>query len=128
MFVKMAKEEDLVNGGLLPIEGNGKEAVLCTYEGKFFAVERRCGHMNAPLEMGTLTGYIVTCPMHSAQFSIITGEALAGPTPAARPRNSEDLTGDAVPGYLALLISKIRTNEIRTFPVKVEEGWILVDL
>jgi nitrite reductase/ring-hydroxylating ferredoxin subunit len=128
MFVKMAKEEDLVNGGLMLIGGNGKEAVLCNYEGKFFAIERRCGHMNAPLEMGTLTGYIMTCPMHSAQFSIITGEALVGPIPAAQPRSSEDLTSEAVPGYFATLMSKIRTNNIRTFPVKVEEGWILVDL
>lgn len=128
MFVKMAKEEDLVNGGLMLIGGNGKEAVLCNYEGTFFAIERRCGHMNAPLEMGTLTGYILTCPMHSVQFSIITGEALSGPVPAAQTQVSTDQKTEAVPGYLASLMSRIRTENIKTFPLKVENGWIFVDL
>jgi nitrite reductase/ring-hydroxylating ferredoxin subunit len=128
MFVKMAKEEDLVNGGLMLIEGNGKEAVLCNYEGKFFAMERRCGHMNAPLEMGTLTGYVLTCPMHSTQFSIITGEALSGPVPDAKTKVSKDDKAEAVPGYLYMLMSKIRAENIKIFPIRVENGWILVDL
>jgi nitrite reductase/ring-hydroxylating ferredoxin subunit len=128
MFVKMAKEEDLVDGGLMLIAGNGKEAVLCNHEGKFFALERRCGHMNAPLEMGTLTGYILTCPMHSAQFSIITGEALGGPVPDAKTKVSKDGKVEAVPGYLDMLMSKIRTENIKIFPIRVENGWIFVDL
>lgn len=128
MFVKMAKEEDLVNGGLMLIEGNGKEAVLGNYEGKFFAIERRCGHMNAPLEMGTLTGYVLTCPMHGAQFSIITGEALSGPVPDVKTKVSKDDKAEAVPGYLDMLMSRIRTENIKIFPIRVENGWVFVDL
>ncbi len=84
--------------------------------------------MNAPLEMGTLTGYILTCPMHSAQFSIITGEALAGPVPAPQTQVSTAQKTEAIPGYLATLMSGIRTENVKTFPLKVENGWILVDL
>jgi nitrite reductase/ring-hydroxylating ferredoxin subunit len=128
LFVKVAKEVDLVQEGLMLVNGNGKEAVLGNYEGRFFAVERRCGHMNAPLEMGTLTGYLLTCPMHSTQFNIMTGEVLSGPTPAAPPRIVQDHGTEVIPHYIDMLMSKIRTEDIKTFPVEVVDGWILVDL
>jgi nitrite reductase/ring-hydroxylating ferredoxin subunit len=43
---------------------------------RYYAVDRRCGHMNGPLEMGALDGTIVTCLMHDVQFDATTGYAL----------------------------------------------------
>jgi nitrite reductase/ring-hydroxylating ferredoxin subunit len=36
----------------------------------------RCGHMNALLSMGNLTGNIVTCPFHGAKFDVSSGKKL----------------------------------------------------
>ena len=77
------------------------------------------------MDLGTLNGYIITCPLHNAQFSIISGEALSGPT--ARPPREPD-PKDVISHYLDLLMSKIRTNDLGTYPVKVENGWVLIDM
>ena len=80
-FVQAMAVEELAPGGMKGVEVNGRLVVVCNCEGRFYAFQRRCGHMNAPLELGTLDGTILTCPMHCAQFDVTTGEALAGPVP-----------------------------------------------
>lgn len=125
MFVKAAEVTEIVPNGMKLVVANGHEVVLCNFEGTYYAVERRCGHMCAPMDLGTLNGYIITCPLHSAQFSVISGEALSGPT--ARPP-SQPKPDEVVPNYLGLLMSKIGTNDLRTFPVKVENGSVLIDI
>ena len=81
MFKEIASVDDILPGGMRAYEAEGKEIVLCNDGGKFYAFDRRCGHMNAPLDMGTASGCIVTCPMHSVQFEASTGKALSGPVP-----------------------------------------------
>jgi nitrite reductase/ring-hydroxylating ferredoxin subunit len=124
---KVAKVGDILPGGMMMVQTEGKELVLCNFDGTFYAVERRCGHMNAPLELGTLNGYILTCPMHSAQFSVITGEAINSAIP--RPRSLPKVDGPvAVPGYLARLIDKVKTMDVRSFPVSVEGDEIFIEV
>ncbi|MCX9010493.1 MAG: non-heme iron oxygenase ferredoxin subunit [Candidatus Methanoperedens sp.] len=128
MFVEVTKLDEIAPGGMKAYEVNGKEIVLCNYDGKIYAVSRRCGHMNSPLEMGTLEGYILTCPLHSSQFDITTGEALSGPVPT-------DLGNEPIPEnlmryfqYVSTIQSKIKTYNIETYPVKVEGNSIMVDV
>jgi nitrite reductase/ring-hydroxylating ferredoxin subunit len=105
---------------------NGHEIVICNCGGSFYAIDRRCGHMNAPLERGTLDGTILTCAMHCAQFDVTTGEALSGPVPP-------DL-GDEIPpprmGALlenvGMLMQQIRTESIGVHKTTVEAGWVSV--
>ena len=43
--------------------------------GKFYAMDDRCGHMNARLSMGNISkDGIVTCPFHGARFDATTGK------------------------------------------------------
>ena len=128
MLIEVAKLDEIAPGGLKAIEVQGEEIVLCNDEGKIFAVGRRCGHMNAPLELGTLEGYILTCPMHQAQFDITTGEALSGPVPPG-------LGNEAIPEglgkylqHIGILMSHIKTCNIKTYPVKIEKNSIKVEL
>ena len=44
--------------------------------GKFYAFDERCGHMNARLSNANINQNIVTCPFHVAIFNITTGEGL----------------------------------------------------
>jgi nitrite reductase/ring-hydroxylating ferredoxin subunit len=103
------------------------DLVLCNFDGTFYALERRCGHMSAPLEMGTLNGYILTCPMHSAQFSVVTGEAINDAIP--RDRILPRIDGPAaVPGYFAKLMERVRTMDVRSYPVSIEGEDIFVEI
>ena len=53
-FVQAIETEEIAPGGMKAVEVGGREVVICNCDGTFYAIERRCGHMNAPLEMGTL--------------------------------------------------------------------------
>ncbi len=128
MYVEVAKMDEIAPGGMKAYNVKGKEIVLCNDEGKIYAVNRRCGHMNAPLEMGTLEGTILTCPMHHSQFDITTGEALCGPVPhnygdEPFPENLQRFFQ-----YLGILMAEIKTYDIGTYPVKIEGNSIMVAL
>ena len=69
-FVKAIRAAEIAPGGMKAVELSGRELVVCNCDGSFHAIDRRCGHMNAPLEMGTLDGSILTCAMHCARFEV----------------------------------------------------------
>ena len=127
-FLQAVQTAEIAPGGMKAVELNGHELVICNCNGTFYALDRRCGHMNSPLEMGTLAGTILTCAMHCAQFDVTTGEALSGPVPTY-------LGGETAPPRTAaflkntdMLMGHIRTQSVRTFQTKVESGWVLVAL
>ena len=105
MFIEAGKTSDIAPGGMLGVKLNGEDIVICNYEGKFYAVARKCGHAAAYLERGTLSGYILTCPLHCAQFDITTGEALSGPVPEAPSSKHAD---PAAPGKRPSALKFIR--------------------
>src|ERR1039457_115249 len=76
-FVRAIKAEEIALGGMKAVEIQGNELVVCNCGGIYYAISRRCGHMNAPLELGTPDGTYLTCPMHCAQFDVSNGEALS---------------------------------------------------
>lgn len=125
-FIRAISTYEIAPGGMKTVELDGHEIVICNCGGTYYAIERRCGHMNAPLELGTLDGNIVTCPMHCAQFDVTTGQALSGPVPG-------DLGNETLPPRVAaflqqvgMLMKYVRTESIRTYETKVEAGWVHV--
>ena len=117
MLLKAAEAADILPGGMKAVTLNGRELVLCNHGGAFYAVARACGHANARLERGALTGWILTCPLHYAQFDIRTGEALSGPAPKAPD------SGHADPKDPSL-----KTASLKTWPVQVKDGSVFVDM
>jgi len=110
------------------IELDGNEIIICNNEGKFYTVQRRCGHMNAPLDLGTLDGIYITCPMHYAQFDVTNGEALSGPVPA---NIDHEVMSPLLSKYMqniGKLMNHVRMVSIRTFATKTKDGWVLVAL
>jgi len=127
-YFQAIKTDEIAPGGMKAVELHGRELVICNCEGRFYAVDRRCGHMNAPLEMGTLAGNILTCPMHCAQFDIATGKALSGPVPAYL---GGEIPAPKIGAFLknvGMLMEKVRTESIGVYGIKVEAGWVLVAL
>jgi nitrite reductase/ring-hydroxylating ferredoxin subunit len=125
-YVQAIKVAEVAPGGMKAVELNGREFVICNCGGSFYAIDRRCGHMNAPLELGTLDGTVVTCPMHCAQFDVTTGEALSGPVPAYLGNETPPPRTKAFLTNVGVLMQHVRTKSIRTCKVKVESEWVWV--
>ena len=125
-FVEAIKADEIALGGMKAVESEGQQIIICNCQGHYYAIEQRCGHMNAPLDLGTLHGTILTCPLHFAQFDITTGEALSNPV----PRNfGKEVPPPRIARFLHnvdLLMDHVRTCSIRTYETKVEFGKVLV--
>ena len=117
MFIKAAEEKDIAPGGTKAVTLGGHEIVLCNCGGTFYAVERACGHARARLERGALTGWILTCPLHYAQFDVRSGEALSGPAPKA-PDSKHAAPADP----------SLKTIGLKTWPVKLQDGSVFLDI
>jgi nitrite reductase/ring-hydroxylating ferredoxin subunit len=127
MLVEVAKAGEIAPGGLKFVRAGEREIVVCNCDGHYYAVDRRCGHMNGPLEMGALDGTILTCPMHHVQFDVTSGQALNHPIP--------EYIDEPLPGrwaqylsYFSLLMQQVSVHNIKTFPVTIENESIHVEV
>ena len=81
-FRTVAKASEVPPGSLKHIElEDGTQVRLANVDGTFYAIGGECTHMGGPLGDGELDGTIVTCPWHSGEFDVTTGE-VKGPPPA----------------------------------------------
>ena len=128
MWTEVAKVSDVAVGGLKFVKLGGAQATLANCDGTFYAVGRRCGHMNAPLDQGSLAGFVLTCPLHFAQFDVRDGAVLA--YPLDRHFGAEPLPGPArhVLDVEQRLQRKIRVDGLATWPVRVTGQTIEVDV
>ncbi len=73
-----------------------ERVLLVNVEGTFYALSDVCGHLRAPLSRGRVTGYVVECPLHFAQFDVRTGTLLCGPVAEDVPVYEVRVAGDMV--------------------------------
>ena len=78
---------------------DGCIAVFRTAENTVFALDDRCPHKAGPLSQGIVHGRSVTCPLHNWVISLETGDA-----------QGADI------------------GKARTWPVRIEDGRILLEL
>lgn len=79
----------------------GRAIAIFLHDGKYSALTDRCAHNGMPLHDGCVENGVVTCRWHGWRYDLSTG----------RPPGSVDAsTGPRV----------------RTFPVRVRDGWIEV--
>ncbi len=77
---------------------HGCIAVFRASDNSVFALEDRCPHKDGPLSQGIVHDRYVTCPLHNWVFSLETGVA----------QGADE-------------------GEVRTYPLRVEDGRILAD-
>jgi nitrite reductase/ring-hydroxylating ferredoxin subunit len=70
---------DLTDSAMVPGVVDGEEAILVRADGGVYALGGLCTHYHAKLCDGLLTGTVLRCPMHHAQYDVRTGEALCAP-------------------------------------------------
>src|SRR5713226_1574226 len=83
-----------------PIRIGDLEIAIFNLNGRFLAIENECPHKGGPLCDGIVSGTTVVCPLHGWRFDLQTGAAVRATLPAC----------------------------VTTFPTRVEDGIILVDV
>jgi len=89
---------DLGNGEMRACRAGSFEVMVCRVAGALYAIEDLCSHADTTLSDGLLTGHVVTCPLHGAQFDVRDGSHL-GPPAYTGVRSfpvTEDEAGGAV--------------------------------
>jgi nitrite reductase/ring-hydroxylating ferredoxin subunit len=77
--VEVARVGEIPDGGMKHVEAKGKEILVGNWEGKYYAISDRCGHMNGRLSSGYLKENAVTCAMHGVRYDISTGRKISEP-------------------------------------------------
>lgn len=127
-YVEVAKVDEIPSGNMKHVEFNGKEIMIANLDGKFYALNDRCSHTNAPLSMGHIQGNIVTCPMHGARFDITTGKKVSDPKFPSLEIDSLPVNLQKYMEYAGRLLSQIKTYDQEVYEVKVEGSSIKLRL
>jgi nitrite reductase/ring-hydroxylating ferredoxin subunit len=120
-FVEVAKISEIPSGKMKHTEVNGKEIMIANVNGKFYALTDRCGHMNALLSMGNLTGNTVTCPFHGAKFDVTTGKKLTEPILTPPPEMEPSPTNwQKFFENVGQLLSHIKAYDQTTYETRID--------
>ena len=95
-----AKCSELGDRDVIGVECDGRRLALYKLEEGYFATSDVCPHQGAALSQGCVVEGYIECPLHFALFDIRTGASDGGVT----------------------------TRSVKTFPAKVENDEIYVDL
>ena len=82
-FVRFCEVADLPPGAKKARKVGETPVMVANVQGKLFAVSNVCSHQTRFLHGGRVRNGRITCPLHGAQFSLETGEALC--LPATKP-------------------------------------------
>jgi len=85
---------------VLGVETAGRDVALYNVDGQVYATDNICTHGHARLCDGFLEGFEIECPLHQGKFDIRDGRPTCQPV----------------------------TEAVRTYPVKIENGRVFVDL
>lgn len=128
-IIEVAKVSDIKNGTMKNIQLNNRDILIANVNGKFYAMDDRCGHMNALLSMGKLQGKNVICPFHFAEYDVTTGKKVKDPTPESfkdMEQLPEEMQKFLV--YAKKLVDPVKTYDIQTYGVKVDGDKILLEI
>jgi naphthalene 1,2-dioxygenase system ferredoxin subunit len=99
-WIDVAARDDVPEDDVTAVTAGATELALYGVEGAVYATDNICTHGHARLCDGFLDGYDIECPLHQGKFDIRDGRPTCAPV----------------------------TDAIRTFPVKIENGRVFVDL
>jgi nitrite reductase/ring-hydroxylating ferredoxin subunit len=129
-YVEAAKVNEIPSGKMKHVELDGKEIVVSNVNGKYYAMDDRCGHMNALLSMGNLSNdNLVTCPMHGARFDVTNGKKVKEPvlTPS-QEMESLPKTWQKYLEYAGQIMSRVKTYDQKVYDTQIEGDSIRIKL
>ncbi len=99
-WIKLIDLSSVRDDDVVAAHADGRELAVYGVEGEVFATDNVCTHGHARLCDGFLDGHEIECPLHQGKFDVRTGKAMCEPL----------------------------TTDIRTYPVKIEDGYVFVEL
>jgi naphthalene 1,2-dioxygenase system ferredoxin subunit len=99
-WVSVASRDAVPEGDVIAVTVGDREIALYGVGGNVYATSNICTHGDARLCEGFLEGNEIECPLHQGRFDVTTGNAVLEPV----------------------------TGSIRTFPVKIEDGQVLLQI
>lgn len=99
-WIDVISDADLPEEDVIGADVDGRQLALYAINGEVYASDNICTHGHARLCDGFLEGYEIECPLHQGRFDIRNGKAMCDPL----------------------------TEDMRTYPVKIEGGRVFVDL
>ena len=95
-LVKVARADQLPSGKRRLVRVHGVEIALFNHDGAIYAISNTCPHSTGPLVEGRLSGTVVTCPWHGAQFDITSGLCQSGPATSDVRAYAVQLKNDSI--------------------------------
>ena len=100
-WVEACAEDDIDEEDVIRWDHDGRSfALYRSGEDEYFATDGLCTHEKVHLSGGLVMGEVIECPKHNGRFNYKTGKALSAPV----------------------------CVDLRTYPAKVENGKVLVQL
>ena len=100
-WIEACGVDDVEEEDVVPFAHEGhRYAIYRSPEGGFYATDGVCTHEHTLLADGLVMGHIIECPKHNGRFDYRTGEGKSAPI----------------------------TIDLVTYPVKVEDGSVYVDV
>lgn len=99
-WIDACATDDIDEEDLIAFVHGGQKIAIYNTEKGFFATDLMCSHEEQSFEDGMVIDCVIECPLHGARFDILSGKALSAPA----------------------------TEDLKTFPVKVEGGRVLVQV
>ena len=124
-WFKAADAKELPTGTMKGIEVDGAKVLLVHGSSGIRAFEDRCGHMSAPMSIGTFKAGVVKCALHSAVFDAETG-AVRGQPQMHVPSAQLPPEMMAAMAQMGQIMGQIRCEALRPYPVAVENGHVMV--
>jgi len=111
-FVEVAKVSDIDNGMMKKVVIGDRAILLANVQGRLYATDALCPHLQADLSEGTLHGTVLTCPLHGSEFDIRDGHVVRW----------TDLSGT----LLAYAAKSRPPHPLPTYPVSIVGDRVLV--
>jgi 3-phenylpropionate/trans-cinnamate dioxygenase ferredoxin component len=99
-FVHACTLDDLADGTARAVEVDGVEIAVVRNGDEVYAIQDECSHAAIPLSEGDVDGDEIECWLHGSMFDLRTGKAINLPA----------------------------TEPVPVYPVRIENGEILVDV
>lgn len=112
--VEICDASELPVGAMKAVRAGEVRLILYHLEDGFYATQAHCTHVFAPLARGKIVdGCRIQCPFHRARFDIRTGAVVEWAN---------------FPPGVQLLNALRREKALRTYPVHVENGRVVVEV
>lgn len=99
-WVAVGSADELASGQMKAFALDRRRLLLVNAEGRHYVIDEMCSHEDYSLALGCIKGSKIKCSLHGSHFDLATG------TPMDEPAD----------------------EPIRTYPVKVEDGKVWMQL